>query len=292
MAYTSEQYKYLLLKRLQRNFSMTSVADRNYTYTFFGKLFDESIVVTEEAYALFVQAMDEELDYCARKGIHACENINLNDVESHSVVLVRAFATIGIDLVIGTEKDENENYNATFTKPNGDVMVYSVSGGLAMTNYFYINARAGTELGYAKVSAPYYNLKRMEVLELNDCNIYVCGEGCYWQYDEESATMTITGDGSYYAPRRDDQIGGVGDFTTLILGANVSELPSSSLSSTTVTTIVLLHAADFPLIIASDAHNSKSSYLWDVYTDNVAFREHSWGTNANITWHTLDEWEG
>ena len=292
MAYTSEQYKYLLLKRLQRNFSMKSIADRNYTYTFFGKLFDDTIVVTEEAYNMFVKAMDDELDYCAVNNIHACEKINVNDVESHSVVLVNAFAAIGITLVISTEEDENHNYTTTFTKPNGDVMVYAVSNDMNMTNYFYINARAGTEYTYTKVSAPYYNLEKMEVLQLSDCNIYVCGVGCYWQYDADTYTLTITGDGSYTAPRRDEQIGGVGDFTTLILGSNVSELPAGSLDTTGLATIVLLHAADFPLIINAAAANRKNAHTWDVYTDNTAFREHTWGKNDVITWHTLDEWEG
>ena len=38
MSYTSNQYKYLLLKRLQRHFSMGNAYDRAYTQSFFWEL--------------------------------------------------------------------------------------------------------------------------------------------------------------------------------------------------------------------------------------------------------------
>ena len=41
MSYTANQYKYLLIKRLQRHFSMDNAKDRAYTQTFFWKLFEE-----------------------------------------------------------------------------------------------------------------------------------------------------------------------------------------------------------------------------------------------------------
>lgn len=217
MAYTSEQYKYLLLKRMQRHFSMTSMTDRQYTYTFFGKLFDDSVTVTEEAYNNFVKIMDDELAYCAENNIYCCEKINLSDVESHSLILVQAFAAIGIELVINTETDENGEYTGTFTKPNGEVMVY----GVYSRNYFYINAKAGTEYNYAVESAPYYNMQNMEVLELSACNINVCGVDCYWKYDADTQTMTISGDGTYHSATAREDIGS-GPYTTLIIGANVS----------------------------------------------------------------------
>ena len=53
MSYTSNQYKYLLLKRLQRHFSMGNAYDRAYTQSFFWELFDDSVIVTEEAYQNF-----------------------------------------------------------------------------------------------------------------------------------------------------------------------------------------------------------------------------------------------
>ena len=48
MSYTSNQYKYLLLKRLQRHFSMGNAYDRAYTQSFFWELFDDSVTVTED----------------------------------------------------------------------------------------------------------------------------------------------------------------------------------------------------------------------------------------------------
>lgn len=72
MSYTSNQYKYLLLKRLQRHFSMGNAYDRAYTQSFFWELFDDSVTVTEEAYQNFCRLMDDELALCAeRAGIPA-----------------------------------------------------------------------------------------------------------------------------------------------------------------------------------------------------------------------------
>lgn len=291
MTYTSEQYKYLLLKRLQRHFSLPNLEDRNYTYTFFGKLMDESVTITEESYNNFVRVMDDELAYCAENGIVWCGDIDTSDVDDHALVLVDAFAAIGIALSISKEQDENGYYNATFVKPNGEVMVYGVDANLMGTrNRFYINARAGTEYNYAKLSAPYYNMQHMEVLELSDCNINVCGVGCYWKYDAGTQTMTITGDGTYYlAPTYTDI--GSGKYTTLIIGANVTRLAANCLSNSSISTIVLLHAADFPLLMDAVV-DTKTTVLWDVYADNEAFRNYAWSSSAAITWHSLDEWEG
>ena len=67
MSYTSNQYKYLLLKRLQRHFSMGNAYDRAYTQSFFWELFDDSVTVTEEAYQNFCRLMDDELALCSRR---------------------------------------------------------------------------------------------------------------------------------------------------------------------------------------------------------------------------------
>ena len=144
MSYTSNQYKYLLLKRLQRHFSMGNAYDRAYTQSFFWELFDDSVTVTEEAYQNFCRLMDDELALCAEKGWYTCNSIPQKDIKEHGLLLTKAFAEIGVTLKIGFPSIEEGT--ATFTKPNGAVMVYTVSpGNSAGFNYFYINARAGTE---------------------------------------------------------------------------------------------------------------------------------------------------
>ncbi len=152
MSYTSNQYKYLLLKRLQRHFSMGNAYDRAYTQSFFWELFDDSVTVTEEAYQNFCRLMDDELALCAEKGWYTCNSIPQKDIKEHGLLLTKAFAEIGVTLKIGFPSIEEGT--ATFTKPNGAVMVYTVSpGNSAGFNYFYINARAGTEYQYAAASA-------------------------------------------------------------------------------------------------------------------------------------------
>lgn len=293
MALTSEQYKYLLLKKLQRHFSLTSVEDRNYTYTFFNKLFDNSVTITEDSFNRFVEIMDDELVYCAGNGIYACKDITSTMINEHGVVLINAFSAIGIDLKIEEvyNGDSKVGGDATFTKPNGEVMVYEVRGTLMATkNYFYIYSKSQTEYQYAKLSAPYYNLENMDLLELSDIESNLCGLGCYWSFDVETATMTISGDGIYYPPTTDEQLGS-GIYKTLILGANVSQLTAESLAVSDIETIVLLHASDFPLVL-DKVIDSKTAYTWEVYTDNLAFKNYAWSSNVAITWHSLDEWEG
>ena len=166
MSYTSNQYKYLLLKRLQRHFSMGNAYDRAYTQSFFWELFDDSVTVTEEAYQNFCRLMDDELALCAEKGWYTCNSIPQKDIKEHGLLLTKAFAEIGVTLKIGFPSIEEGT--ATFTKPNGAVMVYTVSpGNSAGFNYFYINARAGTEYQYAAASAPAYNMQGMDVPEDN-----------------------------------------------------------------------------------------------------------------------------
>ena len=70
MSYTSNQYKYLLMKRLQRHFSMMNAADRIYTQNFFCALYDESVTVTEEEYNNFCRRMDDNIAFCAEKGLY------------------------------------------------------------------------------------------------------------------------------------------------------------------------------------------------------------------------------
>lgn len=287
--YTSEQYKYLLIKRLQRHFSMENPRDRAYTQTFFWDLFDDTVTVTEESYNNFCRLMDDNLAFCAEKGWYKCEKINTSDeaAKEQGVLLINAFAEIGIAMKISSG-------SASFTKPNGKVMKYTVDP--TGRNYFYINARAGTEYRYAKASAPAYNMQGMDVpQELG--NPKIAGPGTYWSYNADTKTMTISGDGAYAGATNETQLGS-GAYTTVILGVNVSRLLAKCMVNSEKT-LVLLHPADGKITI-DPKFNAKSgscgdTYLsLDVYTDCEVARSVLSGEafTKYITLHSLSEWEG
>ena len=286
--YTSEQYKFLLMKRLQRHFSMDNARDRIYTQNFFCALFDESVTVTEESYNNFCRLMDDNLAFCAEKGWYKCEDINLNDEDAkeQSILLVNAFAEIGIALEITSG-------SATFTKSNGKVMKYAV--GMTGSNYFYINARAGTEYRYAKASAPAYNMQGMDVPENLD-GFKRAGNGTYWRYNAETKTVTISGEGTLDSIPEEQILGG--KYTTVICGTGVSRLLERCMSVDGAV-LVLLRPSDAdmeidPYFNASNGTCGGTKYKTVVYTDcAAAIAVLSTEEQAKyVTLHSLSEWEG
>lgn len=291
MPYTSGQYKYLLFQRLRRSFSMQNQRDRAYTQSFFWALF-EGVTITEAAYNTFVHMMDTQLDYMAQKGIYLCENIPASDVEDGSLLLIDAFSAIGIQLSISKESG---GYQAVFVKPGGETLTYTVSA--LGTNYFYINARAGTELGYAKASAAAYNMEDMTVEDGDELNPKVAGPGTYWSYAAGTQTMTISGSGAYAGAQVDTQLGG-GAYTTLIVGAEVSRLLEYCIMSSE-SVLVLLTPADGQITIDPDFNVKAGScggndIPLDVYTDCAAAIQILSGPDfsESITLYPLSDWEG
>lgn len=290
LGYTSEQCKYRLFRLLQRNFSLENERDRYYTRNFFFKLL-EDIELTEDAYWEFVEVLDDDLDYCAKHNVNQVDDVSNAMIAEKKGTLVDAFAKIGIDLVI-----EKFDYSGTmtFTKPDGTVMIYNISDG---SNDFYINAVCGQEIGYARQASPYYLLSNMELKNLSDDNYQMASKDVYWEYDADTATMTITGTGTYKGVTKEEQIGS-GKYSTLIFSAEIPELNyAEGYNSAELTKVVLLHPADFPLVITRFDYNTTISSrnperTWDVYTDNEVFRNHAWNEKLTINWHTLDEWEG
>ena len=278
MSYTSNQYKYLLIKRLQRHFSMRNSRDRAYTQTFFWELFDDTVTVTEESYNNFCRLMDDEIALCSENGWYNSTSIPSDVINEQGLLLTKAFAEIGIELKITAN---SLGGSAKFTKPDGTVMTYTNSD-------FYINSRAGTEYQYAKVSAPAYNMQEMDVpQELG--NPKIAGPGTYWSYNADTKTMTISGDGAYAGATDETQLGS-GTYHTVILGANVSRLlrecviPGAS-------ALVLLRPSDAGFAV--DPQFNRSSKL-DVYTDCTAAIAALKAAEKpeSITLHSLSEWNG
>ena len=195
MSYTSNQYKYLLIKRLQRHFSMKNAQDRAYTQTFFWELFDDSVTVTEESYNNFCRLMDDEIVLCSENRWYNSTSIPSDVINEQGLLLTKAFAAIGIELKITANAFGG---SAKFTKPDGTVMTYTKTE-------FFINSRAGTEYQYAKVSAPAYNMQGMDVPQ-DLGNPKIAGPGTYWSYNADTKTMTISGDGAYAGATDETQL--------------------------------------------------------------------------------------
>lgn len=300
--YTSEQYKYLLLRRLQRDFSMPSAADRAYTYNFFLRLF-EGITVTEAAYASFISVMDEELEYCAENGYYSVDTIPQDSVKEHTLLLQPAFAALGIQMDIqlsGPAFGMQNMYltaTAVFTKPDGTELSWVVDGTSlgSASNYFRINSLAGTEYGYATDSARYYRLEDTEPLEADGLDPHCAGPGLGWAYSAEDNALTVSGSGSFAGVVADGQLG-CGDYVTLILSAEVGRLLPGCLGSATrpfdhIKTLVVLRPEDAPLTLdAGIIHNT--ARVLDVYTDNARLRAYSFPSNVTVNLHPLSEWAG
>lgn len=282
MSYTSNQYKYLLIKRLQRHFSMGNAQDRAYTQTFFWELFDDTVTVTEESYNNFCRLMDDEIVLCSENGWYNSTSIPSDVINEQGLLLTKAFAAIGIELKITASAFSGE---AKFTKPDGTVMTYTKTE-------FFINSRAGTEYQYAKVSAPAYNMQGMDVPQ-DLGNPKIAGPGTYWSYNADTKTMTISGDGAYAGATDETQLGS-GTYHTVILGANISRLLTKSLNEGSVDTIVFFAPADAPVVLDDKILNYTGSTQKNltVYTDNIALREYTWMPKVSVTLHSLSEWAG
>ena len=282
MSYTSNQYKYLLIKRLQRHFSMKSPRDRAYTQTFFWELFDDTVTVTEESYNNFCRLMDDEIALCAENDWYNSTSIPSDVINEQGLLLTKAFAEIGIKSKITANSLGGK---AEFTKPDGTVMTYTNSD-------FFINSRAGTEYQYAKASAPAYNMQGMDVpQELG--NPKIAGPGTYWSYNADTKTVTISGEGAYAGATDETQLGS-GTYHTVILGANISRLLTESFNAGSVDTIVFFAPADAPVVLDDKILNYTGSTQRNltVYTDNKALREYVWMPRVSVTLHSLSEWAG
>lgn len=321
MAYTSAQYKYILVRLLQRLISMGNIYDRAYTYNFFYKLFDSSIIVDENSFNGFIKAMDENVVVLAEKNFYYASSLQgyIGKGEHGELLLVDAFAAIGITLKF------SDNV-ARFTKPNGSTMEYTVYGyqrdyyqvtknrNIASdgTNCFYMNVHSYQEYEYAKRASIVFSLKNIDVLDAESIMPNVCGVNVYWNYNKERKEQTITGDGIFAGVTDEEQLG-AGVYTTIIFSSTVNELLDGSVrikgesykDSQNKTQYypgkcVFLHAENADIKITKEF--CKSNYRqkkWDtttiypqiVYTDCKKIIDELTGLDY-ITLKPLSEWEG
>ena len=120
-------------------------------------------------------------------------------------------------------------------------------------------------------------------------NPKIAGPGTYWSYNADTKTETISGEGAYAGATNDEQLGS-GTYTSVVVGADVSQLLGMCMISK-VSVLVLLQPTDGSIVI--DPKFNSSSKL-DVYTDCTAAIEALKAVEKpeNITVHSLSEWNG
>lgn len=316
MSYTSGQYKYILVRLLQRMVSMGNNYDRAYTYDFFYKLLDSSIIVNEESFNGFIHAMDVNavaLAKCDAYYSSALRNY-IGSGEPGEQFLVEAFKAIGIKL-------EFNDDIATFTKPDGSVMKYTAgSSGYGVTgsrlitsngtHCFYLNVHSYQEYEYAKKSSIAFSLKNIDVLDIEELPPNVCGIETYWKYNGDRQEQTITGNGIFAGVTDDSQLG-AGKYKTIIFSASVKEIQNGSVWTRGDSykdgdntkyysgNCVFLHPVNEDIKISKEFCKSNYRNSWDslttfpqiVYTDCKKIIDELTGLDY-ITLKPLSEWEG
>ena len=122
------------------------------------------------------------------------------------------------------------------------------------------------------------------------------GDGTYWRYNEETKTVTISGEGTLGRVPEKQILGG--EYTTVICGAGVSRLLKNSIQVDGAV-LVLLRPRDADMEIephfnAGGGTCGGTDYKTVVYTDCAAAiaalstEEQS----KYVTLHSLSEWEG
>lgn len=316
MSYTSGQYKYILVRLLQRMISMGNNYDRAYTYDFFYKLLDSSIIVNEESFNGFIHAMDVNAVALAKQNAYYSSALQhyIGQGEPGEQFLVEAFKAIGIELKF------NDNI-ATFTKPDGSVMKYTAgSSGYGVTgnrlitangqNCFYLNVHSYQEYEYAKKSSIAFSLKNIDVLDIEELPPNVCGIETYWKYNGDRQEQTITGNGIFSGVTDNSQLG-AGKYKTIIFSASVKEIQNGSVwtrgdsykdGDTTKYysgNCVFLHPVNEDIKISKEFCKSSYNSSWDslktypqiVYTDCKKIIDELTGLDY-ITLKPLSEWEG
>lgn len=326
MAYTSGQYKYLLIRILQRMFSMGNSYDRAYTQNFFYALLDSSITINEEQYNNFIKAMDENVMVLAKKDAYIAENLQgyIGNNSEGEVLLIGAFKAIGITLKFKGFFAPN---TAEFTKPDGSVLTYYVPGmdvadnyivsrtknfTVNGSNYFFMNIHSFQEYQYAKKTAIIHSLQNIEILNVDDLSPNVCGEECYWDYNPTLKTQTITGNGFFAGVPNEIQLNS-GEYYTIIFSSTVKKVLDGSIwtkgEEYTGTdnkkynrprNCVFLHAENADIKITKDfcksnyketKWNTTTIYPQIVYTDCKKIIDELTGLDY-ITLKPLSEWEG
>lgn len=270
MPYTSTQYKYLLIKRMQKYISAKTVDDRIYFQNFFTKLFDDSVTVDKQSYNAFNQQIDADIKYCYDHDIYTA-NSNTPNVETFVNNLVPVFKEIGITLTVAA------GGQLTFTKPNGEVM--KLNGG---NIEIYINAKAGTEYNYAAKSSYYYQQKNIDVEAIEDIP-FSAGIDTYWSYSSANdGELTITGNGIFQRCPTESQI--CGAYQTLIISASVSRLYQNCVNRN-IDTMVVLAPAEADITIDPNIFVYSGIV---VYTDNIKLQQYC--EAVTIYCFPLSEW--
>lgn len=308
---TDEQLRYKLYRILLYYYgvSMTNLTYYYVTQNFWAEFCkDSSLALTKSKISNF---LNKTLTLLAAVEVEAATQSNIrllnNFVQNTTLMTMMnaAFAEIGVSVSQGTT-----NAVMVFNMPN------NTTRGLSNYLVWVFPIFSGQELTYAKKA---YNTFMFNNLDLdNISNIKKqCGENCYWEYDSTKKQVTIQGSGLTYGANpiseesaNNNMVPAVSDDThTLIFNKNITRLAQNavlgkgnlmvptSMGNKKFNIIVFEHANTDPLTLESGwipapKSSSGTKPTYDIYSDHDAVLNYNYSSNANVTLHSLSEWEG
>lgn len=297
---THDQFAELLLRRLQIYFSCSDSAYRAYLVNFFGSIFnDPSVILNESSYVRFVTLMDEELDYCAKNNIYDLEAAyNNSRFNTQWSLLEAAFAEIGVGMTM--KKNSDGPTSITFTLPSGETRVWDDLQ--SNEKYLRINAQLRVTDDYLAQMMPYYIIDdHVVTYSLRGLETNIAGHGTYWDWDADTGTMTISGDGSLAAASLWSLLDIAPDsIETFIIGAGVNRICADALNFAVLldaamddpitVTIIDLHGSNDDILLEDQFYPDTTMQNMIIYSDNKKLRAAVDVVVGRAEWHSLDEW--
>ena len=255
------------------------------------------VVVTDESVNSFKTALFEFIDE-AQKEI---PDLTLDDILKETggtleTMINNCFSILGITL----------NYTAgastlNFNNSSGGTIA-SISG----KTFLHVLTNNRQEISYALKTKDVMSLSNLDLIDISNAK-YMCGVDSWIIQDTPNYKFTIVGSGVCYglACLAKTYCNIPTAVYTVIIDKNITKLENMSLtiagesagSLVSVRTFVFMHDENDPLQIVSGAFPSyKSSgsnkLQLDIYSDNPAVSNYSFGSNIDARIHPLSEWEG
>lgn len=291
---TTGQYANLLLRKLQVYFSCSDTGYRAYLYNFFGSIFnDPSVKLTERTTQCFIDLMDDEIDYAARKNLYTLESLyNSDRFDRTWLALQNSFSSIGVNMTY--ESDGDGPTNIMFELPSGKILNWVCR---QYNSYVRVNSQLRVTDPYREQIRTYYMLDGVKD-DLNESGTNVAGLGTKWEFDEDSGELTISGEGTLAGTKLWNELGFLDKIKTVIVGAGVNHLTAYSIANGSSDRIpvganlVFLHGAADPVRLDAivGIQTLTPIYNYTIYTDNNDILNYDWPGTATITYHPLSEW--
>lgn len=224
------------------------------------------------------------MDYAARKNYTTPEQVYEDEnFDNNYVLLQNSFAAIGIQLEM--TKNSDGPTTLIFTLPNGKVKILDDLQG-TWSDQLRFHCRLRVTDSYFKQISPYYAFEMETPLDLSIVGTRSAGYNTYWDYDEDTKTIEISGDGTLANFLLWQELN-ITDISTLILGAGVYRLLQGAFNASDLI-IVDFHGSEDTIFIEPMCAASKQI---TIYSDNNDLRNYDWASyGTTVEWHSLSEW--